>query len=215
MVASDLLDDLQDDEANAISRLEGNARTLNASTGLLLLALAELLRAPFDAAAAGLLVDASLRACSGQDADLRLQASKIEDLEDALAITESKSGSLVAVACRLGALAGGADARAQARFAQFGRYVGIVTQLANDIAALDPAATNKTDIALSRPILPLVFAARHCQAPAGNAGLRRAGAVPFGWAVAETYRRHALDLIPGLTTNPPGREVLARLVRPL
>ena len=215
MVALDMLDDLEDAETNAISASLGPARTLNASTGLLFLAYRELLSAAGDQATR-LLLDGGLRACAGQHADLASAADHGSTLDGAPAIASAKSGTLVAAICCLGALIGGADEQRGQLFAQFGRYLGIVAQLANDIAALAPTALDKTDVALCRPTLPLAYAALPRTPMFKHADCRLTawmdGPAQYTWAVADTYRRLALDLIPRLTADVAARAMLAALL---
>jgi geranylgeranyl pyrophosphate synthase len=140
-------------------------------------------------------------------------------MDEAIAVTTGKSGSLGAAICQLGALAAQADKQLQAKYALFGRYLGTIAQLANDIAAVLPSAIGKTDIPLQRPTLPLAYAA--ALAPSKNRGSLAAtdlwsnGATHFTWAVAETYRCRALESIPTLTTDPDQRMALANLLHVL
>src|SRR5205807_7575329 len=114
---------------------------------------------------------------------------------DALAVTAGKSAPLAAVACRLGAFTAQADARTQEIYERFGWYLGMAAQLANDLAAIRPGATVKTDIALGRPTLPLAcggtLLAPSPDAQAGDAntraGLGSSGPAPLTWAVAGSY----------------------------
>lgn len=221
MVALDVLDDVEDAEETPLHGALGAACTVNASTGLLLLAQQTLL-ATAGGAAAGLLLDAGLRACGGQHADLAPPPGQPLGLDEALAVTAGKAAPLVAVACRLGALRAGADTATQELYARFGAAAGMVAQLTNDLAALRPVATGKTDIALGRPTLPLTYAARlglatapDVHAPEPPPDLWAHGPLQLTWTVAATYRYHALDLIPRLTTNPASRADLAVLVNML
>ena len=218
MVALDVLDDQEDDEDTRLKADLGAACALNVSTGLLFLAQQGLMDSADGEQAAGILLQSGLRACSGQHADLAAGPDRSTNLEEALTVTAGKSASLVAAACRLGALAGGADARMQELYARFGWYLGMVEQLINDITAIRPDATGKTDIALGRPTLPLAYAASQsvpdaCGSDANTrAALWTGGAAYLTWAVAETYRRHALGMIPQLTSNPIICAALAALV---
>ncbi len=222
MVALDLLDDVENAEQTPVLATLGTARALNVSTGLLLLALRDILGADGEVAA-NLLLDAALQACGGQDADLTSGAGRCGDVDEALAITSAKAAPLAAVACRLGALAAGADETTQNLYGRFGCYLGVAAQLANDIAALHPTGSpGKTDMALGRPTLPLVYATHRAHIGAVTAAdadpytaLWTDGPVHLTWAVAETYRRYALDLIPRLATTPFGRDALAGLLHPL
>ncbi len=216
MVALDLLDDEEDAEENPARVALGGPCTLNVSTGLLLLAQRE-----FSAAGvAAVVCDAGLHACGGQHADLTPPTEHGAGLDEALRVTAGKSASLVAVACRLGALVGGADARVQTLHERFGGYMGMVAQLMNDMVALQSDARGKTDAALGRPTLPLVYAAmpaRSADSHACETEPRVApwtdGPLQFTWVVAETYRRHALDIIPRMARDDAGGRALAALLR--
>lgn len=211
MVGLDLLDDEEDGDESSLRADLGRARCLNVSTGLLFLAQQSLLRTAGPMVADRLL-DAGLRACSGQHADLAPPSRRATSLDDALSVTMEKSASLAAALCRLGATCAGVDAAMQDQYARFGLYLGTAAQLANDLAAVQPNATGKTDIALARPTLPLTYAA--LADPEGGDDEDRATdvAVHLTWAVAETHRRRALDLIPRLTTAPADRAALADLL---
>jgi len=222
MTALDVLDDEEDGEVTPLRAALGAGRTLNVSTGLLLLAQRSLLAAPGGAALADILLDAGMRACAGQHGDLAPPPEHGHDPDVALAATAGKSASLVAALCQLGAACAGADADAQRLYARFGASLGMMMQLRNDIAAVRPEALGKTDIALGRPTLPLARMAPMGVIPeadvpeAGDsAALRRGQAALVAWTVAEMYRRAALDIIPALSTDQDGRAALARLLESL
>jgi len=213
MAALDLLDDAEDGEVHPSHAVLGAPRALNASTGLLLLAQRVMLDRA-GGAAASVLLAAGMRACCGQHADLAPGNAPPPGLDDALGITARKSASLVAGICEVGALIAGANELAQAEYARFGWHIGMIKQLANDMAAVGPEATGKTDLALGRPTVPLAYAATSSHA--GSRGvavaLRTGEPVAFTWALAETYRRQALELVPRLTGNPARCRTLAMLI---
>ncbi|MBA3946498.1 MAG: polyprenyl synthetase family protein [Herpetosiphonaceae bacterium] len=218
MVALDVLDDVEDDEETPLRADLGSARALNASTGLLFLAQQGLLNTSVGLEAGTILLHAALQSCSGQHADLDSQPPQLRTLETALAVAAGKSASLVAVACRLGALAAAADSTTQQLYAQLGWYIGMMAQLINDIKAVHPNATAKTDIVLSRPTLPLAYAdvhvlpKIHTDDATTRMRLWTGGAAYLTWAVADVYRRHALGLISGLTVDSGSRKRLATLL---
>jgi geranylgeranyl pyrophosphate synthase len=217
MVALDVLDDEEDGEENDLRATLGPARTVNASTGLLLLAQRALMDTPGCATALLILLDGGLRACAGQHADLGERESVIT-LEESLAVTAGKSASLVAATCRLGAFSAGADVATQELYARFGWHVGMAAQVTNDISALHADATYKTDIARGRPTLPLIYAIlRGSIRPEfseddARRALWRGGGVYLAWAVADAYRRRAMGLIPRLTRDRVSQGELARLL---
>lgn len=220
MVGLDTLDDVEDGEESPLDINGGLASVLNVSTGLLLLAQHALVATPGGAAPVGILLSAGLRACSGQHADVTATGGREWTLDDALAVTAGKSASLVAAICRLGAHAAGADGATGDVYARFGACLGMVLQLSNDIAALHPDATVKTDIALGRPTVPLTYARLRgigMGAPASEADDRAAlwagGPAGVTWAIAEAYRRRAGALIPDMTADREHRAALAALLR--
>lgn len=98
-----------------------------------------------------------------------LQQAAAHDLdltEDAyLERCRGKTASLFAVACRLGAMIGGAGADAEKRVAAFGEHVGLAFQIFDDILDLtgDPASTGKrrgTDLRDGTITLPVILAMR-------------------------------------------------------
>jgi geranylgeranyl pyrophosphate synthase len=222
MVALDVLDDEEDGDESPLRAELGAPRTLNVSTGLLLLAQQGLLATAEGMTAAGILLNAALRACAGQHADLAAEPDRHIGPTDALAVAAGKSAPLVAVACRLGAFAAGADSPTQILYQRFGWYLGMAAQLANDLAAIRPGAGGKTDIALGRPTLPLAcgtLPGSSMHARTGDADTRAvlwsSGPAQLTWAVAETYCGYARELIPRLTADCTGHAHLAELLRVL
>lgn len=217
MVALDLLDDIEDAEVTPLVAALGAANAVNASTALLFLAQRAMLDGAGPAAMA-LLLDAGLRACDGQHADLSPPPDRPLELEEALAVAAAKSAPLVELACRIGAHCANADAELQERYARFGAAAGMAAQLANDLRAVLPGAVGTADIALRRPTLPLVYAAARAAAvgtpddAATQSGSLEHGPIELTWVVAETYRRHALELVPQLTSSPTSRHELAALL---
>lgn len=217
MVALDLLDDIEDAEETPLVVALGTANAVNVSTALLLLAQRAMLGGAGPTAMA-LLLDAGLRACDGQHADLSSPPDRPRELEEALAVTAAKSSPLVELACRLGAHCADADAELQEQYARFGAAAGMAAQLANDLRAVLPGAVGTADIALRRPTLPLVYAATRAAAvgapddAATRPGSWDHGPIQLTWVVAETYRRHALELVPQLTSSPTSRHELAALL---
>ncbi len=218
MVALDVLDDEEDGDDSALRAALGAACALNVSTGLLFMAQHSLLDAA-GPTAAGILLHAGQAACAGQHADLVGMTDHGATLDESLAVTAGKSASLVAAMCRLGAVCAGADASAQDLYTRFGRYLGMILQLTNDLAAIQPGSRGKTDIARRRPTLPLTYAALRSPSAQGTVCDNETQALLwFGapayltWAVAETYRGQASALLPQLANEAAHRAALARLL---
>jgi octaprenyl-diphosphate synthase len=99
-----------------------------------------------------------------------VQQSAAHDLELSeeayLRRCRGKTASLFAVACRLGAMVGGADRDTEDRLAAFGEHVGMAFQIFDDILDLtgSPAMTGKrrgTDLREGTVTLPVILALKH------------------------------------------------------
>jgi len=109
------------------------------------------------------LTSALLRLCAGQAADLDFEHRTDVSLAECREMPAGKTGALLACACELGALAGGADARGCALLAEFGMHLGLAFQFADDVLNIwgDPAVTGKpvySDLARRKKSLPVVAA---------------------------------------------------------
>src|SRR5436189_5387074 len=85
--------------------------------------------------ALGALQDMLVQAATGQHLDMlygRMGADEVT-LEMSFEMTALKAGSLVSGACRMGALMAGAEERVVEELARFGKEVGSIAQLTNDI----------------------------------------------------------------------------------
>ncbi len=109
---------------------------------------------------------ATRAAVGGQFLDVAFERRDAVSMEDALTMTERKSGSLVALMFQAGAFAGAAQqaslaeaARVAEACAAFGRTLGTVYQLSNDWADARPESA-KSDRARGKKTLPLVIEAQ-------------------------------------------------------
>jgi geranylgeranyl pyrophosphate synthase len=111
--------------------------------------------------------------------DQQRAAHDLDLTEEAyLARVRRKTASLFSVACRLGALVGGAGTEAQERLAAYGEAVGVAFQIFDDILDIGgaPAATGKpcgTDLRGGTVTLPVILALQ--SDPALAEALRAAG----------------------------------------
>ena len=173
--ATDLLDDVMDDDVTNLIAHLGIPRVLNAALALvslsqrMLLTLLDLnLPATLPARLMDLVQSAILRASAGQQQDLLAERRAPWSLtrEECLAIAAAKAGSLLALACQMGALCAGLNAAELERYAEVGRLLGIAAQLDNDAHDLYhllqpacPVDRRKSDLARNKKTLPLVLAA--------------------------------------------------------
>ncbi|MFY2563096.1 polyprenyl synthetase family protein [Corallococcus terminator] len=104
-----------------------------------------------------------MQLCVGQSADLDFEQRTDVSLAECRVMPAGKTGALLACACELGALAGGADARGCALLAEFGMHLGLSFQFADDVLNIwgDPTVTGKpvySDLARRKKSLPVVAA---------------------------------------------------------
>jgi geranylgeranyl pyrophosphate synthase len=176
LCALDLLDDVEDDDSNALRRQLGDARLLNVATVLLSLASQSLLTAtrydlPYERLhnLLSVLHQQWQRATLGQHRDLLAEKQPMQEIspEECLRISEDKSGSLVSLACSLATILVGAPPTISDLFATAGSLVGIAHQLDNDSndlsTLLDPESTatdyaHKSDLVRGKKTLPIVLA---------------------------------------------------------
>jgi geranylgeranyl pyrophosphate synthase len=237
IAAADIIDDLVDDDWGKES--EAWERALNASWTLTWLAqrcaldLAGSLGAASAVAISGCIADRCAAATVGEDLDLLLEQSPETSEEQSLEMTRRKAGTLVAMACEVGALVAGEDAAMRAAIGEFGRHVGVVAQILNDIAGVADDDALSGDLRLGKKTLPIAYAlrcAREEEMPslltwaarpqalgkeelqAIRAAIWAVGGVHYAWVVADTYRREALGVIDALVRRT-GRTELRGLRR--
>src|SRR6266436_8832910 len=139
--AIDLLDDVIDEDQTTTLQALGTARTLNVSTALLTLAQQSILSIAQQGAAHALVLhlletlqESALVVAAGQHRDVLAELRPVEEFtrEECIEIAAAKAGSIIRLACRLGALCAGADDVLCEQFSEFGELLGIAHQLDND-----------------------------------------------------------------------------------
>lgn len=135
----------------------------------------------------------------GELADVVAEAEPAS-LERTRFIHERKTGSLMAAACRMGALSGGGDASSMARLGRFGLQLGLAFQIADDVldATSTPSALGKAtgkDATAGKQTYPRCIgleASRTAAAAVSQSGRRELE--PFG-AAADDLRELASYVI--------------------
>jgi geranylgeranyl pyrophosphate synthase len=184
--ALDLLDDVMDQDQTTTLQVLGTARTLNVSLALLALSQKAILSLMQQGVAPSLILrlletlqEYTLIAAAGQQRDLLAEQRPAQELtrEECIEIAAAKAGSIMRLACRLGALCAGADDVLCERFSELGELLGIAHQLDNDshdlyyllqgnTSSLAPIGTEnntgnvKSDLARGKKTLPMVLAAQ-------------------------------------------------------
>ncbi|WP_162179559.1 polyprenyl synthetase family protein [Thermogemmatispora carboxidivorans] len=218
--AIDIFDDLVDEDQTPLLQTLGEARAINVAAALLALAQQAILTVASEAKAPAseplLLLSelqaASLACLAGQQRDLlaEVQPLSVFRREDCLALAAAKAGSLMRLACRLGALVAGASPPLCELFTRLGELLGIAGQLDNDCHDLhawlapSPAGSRpKSDLRRGKKTLPLVLAtstgcspeellALQQGAPISTAlSARLSEAITAAWSICLLYRERA------------------------
>lgn len=166
--ATDLLDDVMDEDRTPLIARLGEARTLNVALALLFLPQRFLL-GQGSSALPGPLLDsiqqALLQAVAGQQQDLLAEQRPLWQVSQAecLAIAGAKAGSLLGLACHLAARCARVEDALVERCTHLGQLLGVAAQLDNDAhdlsRLLQGASSPKSDLRRGKKTLPVVLAA--------------------------------------------------------
>jgi geranylgeranyl pyrophosphate synthase len=235
IAAADVIDDLVDDDwAKEADTWE---RALNASWTLTWLAqrcalnLAERLGAPTALTICKCIADGCATATVGEDLDLLFGQQPDTSEEQALEMTRRKAGTLVAMACRVGAIVAGEETAINEALGEFGGHVGVIAQILNDIADVSGDMICGSDLRLVKKTLPIAYALRCAREEqiqplltwarqpravgekdlaAVRAAVWAVGGVHYAWVVADAHRREAIVVINALV-HATGRTELRGL----
>lgn len=143
----------------------GEAEAILAGDALVSLATRVLLEGagPLGAPAVAELHEAVAALVEGQALDMAFERQAEVDLQSCLRMAQGKTAALLACACRLGALLGGAEAGTVDGLGRFGSHLGMAFQLVDDLLGVwgDPAVTGKpvlSDLRRRKKTLPVVAA---------------------------------------------------------
>jgi geranylgeranyl diphosphate synthase type I len=183
IAAADLIDEWTDSDDSPVIKQYGPGQAINAANLMLVMAQQVLVweaqrpgGSAHAVAALGALQDMLVEAAVGQHLDMAYEQMPYRDVTPEMSgqMTDKKAGALIGGACRMGALMAGANDEVTALVWRFGRQVGGMAQLANDIQDVLPLGTAvvgqaggdaliappKTDLARRKRTLPIVFALR-------------------------------------------------------
>ncbi|MFF5157906.1 polyprenyl synthetase family protein [Streptomyces sp. NPDC000348] len=144
-------------------RAFGVADALLAGDAMLALAVSLVHRDTPNAPAASALNEAVQQFIGGQFEDMGFEERTEVSLTECTTMAARKTGALMGAACRMGALAGGADEGPAAELDAFGRSLGLAFQHVDDLLGIwgDPRATGKpagADLHARKKSLPVVAA---------------------------------------------------------
>ena len=165
IAAGDVVDDLQDDELPLPEHRRDLGQTMETVCSLLMLChtaigrLSETDMPPTRVLRLYKIIDKlAVDALRGQALDMAFESQSEVSVEAALNATSLKSASSVRCAAELGATAGTGDEDTVLLHARFGWHFGMTLQLMNDIQAVWPGGTPKSDLRLKKKTLPVAFA---------------------------------------------------------
>ncbi len=175
-------DDVMDDDETRRHRptvwvVWGRPQAIDAGDLLHVLATLSVLRSGGNGAAAPLAKDATeviTQGCrlvtEGQHLDIAFETSASVGVADYLDMIARKSAALLAVAFELGAVFAGNDSTTRAACRAYGRELGIVFQIRDDVLGIwgDPAVTGKpvgADIQKRKKTLPIIHALETADGP--------------------------------------------------
>jgi geranylgeranyl pyrophosphate synthase len=234
--AFDLIDKVEDREINDILScgLEENV-LINVATGLILSAELILARVAGEEGFNSTNLKSlfltfnrmALKVCAGQHLDLVL---KDPDLSQVWQIAEAKSGDFFALACWLGAHAAISDPDRLESMRTFGRHLGILIQIANDIEGVWDGNGKISDLASGKVTLPVAYAlnvlpsversilkqlipakTRDNEVKARQLILSKGGLI-YMMLEAEKHRQQAKDILNGLPVTESQRENLLMIL---
>ncbi|HET7089540.1 MAG TPA: polyprenyl synthetase family protein [Anaerolineae bacterium] len=189
--AAHILDDLADGETAGAS-----GPVINVATGLIFTAIRALIVPPcsrgVERTQAALIDDftaTAFRMCAGQHADL---CAATDSLELGWKIAEAKSGACFALACRAGARLAGAPDEVVECYSQFGNHLGVLLQICDDLHGLWAPAGARSDLAMGKRTLPVVYALSVLPAEERETLLKDLDGAPQGPA-AETRARKIIE----------------------
>ena len=241
LATGDLIDDIQDDEADLPRDRRSLGQLLETVALLLMLChsavsrLAERGVPPSRVLRTLGCIDAlGVAAMRGQAHDMDLEERQGVAIEDALSASAMKSASLTRCASELGGSLGTDDPAEIDLYGRFGWHLGLTTQLTNDVAAVWPGGREKSDLRLRKKTVPIVFAlslplnsSPHAQvvrsyyegegtSPASEEkaklALWRCGAVHYTWIIAAREKARAQQIVRTLAAGSSGDGPLAQLL---
>ena len=244
ITALDTLDDIEDqDSSSSLWCSCGVPTAANVATFLLFLsqlAVSDLSKrgVPRERVVdvAGVLSEAGVRACGGQQVDLDQASGSTFSEPRYLDMIGRKSAGLVEAICRSGAMLGSAAEADVDLLARFGRNLGMAMQIANDLAGLTVERTDRNDLTARKRTLPIIYALERAPelmrgeleaifaagrpippSPDESERVREilewSGAIEYATIVADTFYERSLTCLEELTCAQPDslRQLLTRL----
>ncbi|AET70536.1 geranylgeranyl pyrophosphate synthase [Desulfosporosinus orientis DSM 765] len=239
-LAADILDDIQDQDNNSLPwRKVPPAQAINLATCILVLsyqALSVLSNPRYFEEVSKVLNQIGLQACDGQFNEFLNDSKDKITFVEYFEVINKKSAGLMAGACKIGAILGGAEQTLVSELEQFGTCLGIMSQIKNDLDDFLNLET-KSDFVKGRKTLPFVYLLNVLNeieaeelkylstlaskglaefGPHEKEQLRELvvneGTVHYCSAIHEMYKQRALDILKGMPIPEKRKEKLIQLV---
>ncbi|SHJ13177.1 competence protein ComQ [Desulfosporosinus lacus DSM 15449] len=239
-LAADILDDIQDQDNNALPwRKVPLGQAINLATCILVLsykALSNISSSHFEDVS-NVFNQMGLQACDGQFQEFSNDIKESISLKEYFSIIMKKSGSITAGACKIGAILGNADQTQINQLEQFGINLGVMSQIKNDLADFLDLET-KNDFVSGRKTLPLVYllevlSKEKAEELKSLSSLAKTspdqfgskekeqlkklvineGTIHYSLVMHELYKQRAIEIIAGISITKKGKEKLIKLVR--
>jgi len=227
ILSYDIIDDLQDKDTDYIWSKTPEL-SLNAALALLVMSSRAIHETSFEHKdiAIRLLEQYALRSINGQQLDV-LNACR--DEQSYLQMIDQKSGSLTAMSCVIGeALAKG---MVTAEIEEYGKYIGIIQQIKNDIIDLKTWGP-KNDLLNRKYSLPIIYLMAQKNSVSKSVinyynkdivtfldnivtehELTNSGAIRYAVAIKNLYKIKALNNLEKVAINKLGKEYLIKLMK--
>lgn len=242
IAAADLIDEAADYDPSPFIEEYGTGQALNTANLMLVMAQQTLVWEAQNGsdralAALGALQAMLVEAAVGQHLDMSYETMGLQDVTPDMSgeMTDKKAGALMAGAFRMGALMAGVDNAVVELLARFGRQLGGIAQITNDVQDILPAGPSaegdapkpKTDLRQRKRTLPIVYALRE-QAEQPNAlqaafahpptededeeamraAIVEAGGLNFAALVVDIYSNTASEVLDALEELRPGAKAI-------
>lgn len=227
ILSFDIIDDLQDKDSD-YSWTKTPELSLNVALALLVMASRTIRETSFEhkSAAIQILDDYALRSINGQQLDL---LNTCRDEQSYLQMIEQKSGSLTAMGCLIGEVLAKGETSSDVN--EYGKYIGIIQQIKNDIQSLKTWGT-KNDLLNKRYSLPIIYLLSQkndvsksvisyyndnidafLDKNATENELTNGGAIRYAITVKNVYKFKALNNLENMAINDLGKDYLKKLLK--
>jgi len=227
ILSYDIIDDLQDKDSDYIWS-ETPELSLNVALAMLIMSSRAINDTSFEHKnlAIQLLEEYAFRSINGQQLDV---LNICRDEQSYLQMIDRKSGSLTAMSCLIGeALAKG---KVSEGIEEYGRYIGIIQQIKNDIQSLKTWGP-KNDLLNKKYSLPIIYLLAQKNSISNTVinyyngdivtlmdknvirdELTNGGAIRYAITIKNLHKLKALNILENVAINKVGKEYLIQLMK--